>query len=147
VLAPPLVLCFKPPLRLVKQDGLHDERVQPDILSSAHSAPRLRVVERAVERGMQRGSLVGAQIVVEHNDLDLGAAGKSFGSSSSEPAILHLHLEHLHIVQFSARRGPRGPMSQPMKNSAFDCVVVRAGGLDPHENQRHLSRFCNVLEG
>src|ERR1041384_4398210 len=70
--------------------------ILPEIFRGVHAATGLGVVERAVQRGVQRCPLLGAKLVVDHDDFYLGAIGQVGGLVQHEPAVLHLHLESLH---------------------------------------------------
>jgi hypothetical protein len=45
---------------------------------------------------MQRQALLGAKLVVDHDDFHLGTIGQVGGLVEQEPAVLHWHLESLH---------------------------------------------------
>jgi len=66
--------------------------ILPEILCRVHSAPSFGVLQRAVERSAQRGSLLDAELIIEHDDFSLGAVRRVGGRIEHEPTVLQLHL-------------------------------------------------------
>src|SRR5262245_60600745 len=70
--------------------------ILPEVLGRIHPATGFGVIQCTVERSVQLRALLGAELVVDHDDFDLGTIGQVGGLIEHEPPVLDLHLESLH---------------------------------------------------
>ena len=73
---------------------------------------------------MQRGSFVGAEIVVDHDDFDLGPLGQVGRLISGDASVLHLDFERVHAAQPGTDRHLEGSALKSWQLAGFAAQII-----------------------